>query len=106
MTDEPQEQQELQDGEPDAIPMMVPTSPWTVDVHNSMTHYQPLPNGGMLLQFTPALVAPTGQVMPVAPSIRVWFSKDGWEAFQREVEAGGVKSRIQRATVLPAGAKI
>lgn len=78
-----------------------PQMPWTIDIHSSITHYTPLPGGGMLLQFTVAMPTPRG-IMPLAPAIRLAFSKEGWERFRTEVERGGVKSKIQKATALPA----
>jgi hypothetical protein len=83
------------------IEATAPTLPWEILLPNSATFFQRLPNGGMLLKFTPAVFGPQGgQIVP--PGIVISFSADGWERFKEEVARDGVKPpEIPIARTLP-----
>lgn len=88
-----------------AVPSSAPAVPWGIDIKKFGIDYTPIPGGGMLLQMTPGLTHPQLGHVPMAPQFTFRFDQAGWERFQEEIAAGGVKQqakpRIATASVLP-----
>ena len=83
-----------------------PTLPWEVVFNRSVSHFQRLPDGGMLLKFSGFAQTPMG-LMPVAPAVAIVFGDKGWKAFKEEVAADGErKPVIETALVMPPGVGI
>lgn len=82
-----------------------PAVPWGFDIRLFGADYTPLPDGGMLMQMTIGMRHPQMGAVPMAPSFQFRFTAASWQQFQREVAAGGVKSQVQTATVLPPGVR-
>lgn len=79
-----------------------PVLPVASVVTSHFEHYQSRPDGGMTLIVTPTWPSREGDgYVLVPPQLRIVFDKDGWERFQREVAADGVRSSIAVSREIP-----
>lgn len=78
-----------------------PTVPWNIDLVQCVRHFTRLPDGAVVLHFTPAQQLPNGMAAVMPPQVRVRFSPDQWEMFKREVENDGQVSDIAVAREIP-----
>jgi hypothetical protein len=58
-------------------------------MHNSVTDFTRLPDGGMLLTFTPLIQVGPGNWAPMPPAVTTEFSVEAWEIFKERVAADG-----------------
>lgn len=80
-----------------------PSVPWKIVMQQFIRTFTPLPNGGMVLHVTVAVMSPAG-VMPIGPAVDVVFGNaEQWESFQRDAANGGQVSSLAVASELPPG---